>query len=139
MTSSAFDGLAASTTSQPLTGSIQVQTLLRIENARGSSSSATRSFSSFIAFLPGGKPCCSSSSAALALATWLMTEPGSSFFSVPSIISICLLTTWTSLPLPRGESQPWRSSSLLLAGVNACDCSASSICSGVNAHGAGRR
>ena len=27
----------------------------------------------------------------------------------------------------------------LLAGVNACDCSASSICSAVNAHGAGRR
>ena len=62
-------GLAVSTTSQPLTGSIQHQVFDWIGKARGSSSSATRSFSSFIALRPGRKPCCSSSSSALALAT----------------------------------------------------------------------
>ena len=51
-----FAGLAVSTTSQPLRGSIQTHMLPRLANARGSSSSATRSRSSFIAFLPGAKP-----------------------------------------------------------------------------------
>src|SRR3569832_2335774 len=67
--SSAFEALAASTTSQPLTGSIHTQVVRRMLKARGSNSSATCTLSSRICFLPVLNPCCSSSSAALALAT----------------------------------------------------------------------
>ena len=60
-----------------------------------------------------------------------MTEPGSSFFSVPSMISICLLTTWTSRRCRAANPSPgaavrcwWRARSCAAA-------SAASSCSGV--------
>ncbi len=133
--SSILPWLLASVTSQPLTGSIHTQALLRRGKACGNRVSSASSRRALVSFLPGLRPVVASMWSASSWAFSRTTEPGTLLDSIMNFRMRWPATASTSGPCasPRGSTQPTALSCEAPQGTKRAASSAASIASGVGA------